>query len=314
MSWLRSAIWLLSATLAMAGTASAQGRSEDVTANGFPATLTLPGNVRQPPMALIISGSGPTDRDGNSIWGVSSAYLKKLGDELAAAGIASLRYDKRGVAGSVAVVREEDVTISTYVEDATRVLDWLLARSDVGPIAVVGHSEGGLVALCLARQRPTISRLVLLTTPGRPLGEVLRGQFANQPEPLKGQANAIIAELEAGRKVADVPPALALFFRPSIYPYLMSVFPLDPARSLSDIDQPALVVGGGTDLQIFRADFDALAAARPEVRSLWLPRMNHALVDVADDPADNLAAYADAGRPLSPGLAQTVAAFLQDTR
>ena len=150
MSWLRSAIWLTSAALAMVGTASAEGRSEDVTANGFPATLTLPGNARRPPMALIISGSGPTDRNGNSNWGVSSASLQKLADDLAAAGIASLRYDKRGVPGSAAVVREEDVTISTYVEDAARVLDWLVARSDVGPIAVVGHSEGGLVALRLA--------------------------------------------------------------------------------------------------------------------------------------------------------------------
>ena len=112
----------------------------------------------------------------------------------------------------------------------------------------------------------------------------------------------------------DVPAALALVFRPSIHPYLMSVFSLDPVRSLSDVKQPALVVGGAADLQVFRADFDALAAARPDVRSLWLPRMNHVLVDVADDPADNLAAYADAERPLSAGLVDTLAAFLRDAR
>lgn len=302
------------AVVMMAGSALADGPSrENVSAAGFPATLTVPAGGADAPAVLVIAGSGPTDRDGDSIVGVKAGYLALLADDLAASGIASLRYDKRGVAGSKPVAREDGLTIGSFIDDAADVFDWLAARPDAGPIVVIGHSEGGVIALELARRRPSIAGLVLVATPGRPLAETLRDQLAGYPELLRARSLEILAQLAAGKSVDDVPPPLLALFRPSVQPYLRSIFALAPARTLAELRLPVLVIGGGTDLQVPRADFDALSEARETVESRWFEHMNHILVDAEPDFAANIATYARPADALSAGLAGVISGFVRQT-
>jgi pimeloyl-ACP methyl ester carboxylesterase len=281
-----------------------------VVAGGLPATFLTPDRGAARAAVLLIAGSGPTDRDGNNAFGVSASYLAKLARALGDAGIASLRYDKRGVPGSIAVEDEGAITFDTIVDDAARAIDWLQAATPGTPLAAIGHSEGGLVALELAARRERLNRLVLLATPGRRPAETLRDQLGRLEEPLRAKALAILAELEAGGTDADVPPPLLPLFRPSVQPFVRSLFSLDPAARLRMLGRPTLAVGGGRDIQVGRADFDALVAVAG-VRALWLETMNHALAPVdTDDIGDNLAAYADPLAPLAPGLAEAVAGFL----
>ncbi len=304
----------LALTVNMAKAAAEDAQGIDVSVAGFPATLTVPTGADRPPVVLIIAGSGPTDRDGNSIAGVKAGYLSRLAGDLAAKGIASLRYDKRGVAGSKPANAEQDLAISTFVDDAAEIFDWLSARQDIGPIVIVGHSEGGLIALELAKQEEVkVAGVVLLATPGRPLAETLRDQVAAYPEPLRGQALEMIGEIEAGGSVTDVPAPLLPIFRPSVQPYLRSVFALRPAGMLADLKIPALVIGGGTDIQVSRADFDALSQARPGVESRWFARMNHVLVDAPADRKANIQTYLEPVAALSEGLVDTVADFVTET-
>ncbi len=298
--------------LALALTVSMAEGAEgiEVSAAGFPATLTVPAGVDRPPTVLIIAGSGPTDRDGNSIVGVKAGYLSRLADDLAAKGIASLRYDKRGIGGSKPAGAEQDLSISTFVDDAEQVLNWLSARPDAGAIVLVGHSEGGLIALELVKQRAEFAGVVLLATPGRPLAATLRDQVTAYPEPLRGQALEMIREIEAGDNVGDVPAPLLPIFRPSIQPYLRSLFTLRPAQALADLDMPALVIGGGTDLQVSQADFEALSQARAGVESRWFDRMNHVLVDAPTERKANIETYLRPIPGLSDGLADTIAEFV----
>ncbi len=291
----------------MACAAFAAGRSVD--AGGFPATLHDPAGAG--PLVVMIAGSGPTDRDGNSAFGVTAASLRKLADALAARGIGSLRYDKRGVPGSAPAGNEADVTFSTYVDDLRSVAAWAAARSPGRPLVLLGHSEGGLVALEATRAAPdAVSGLVLLATPGRPLAEMLRDQLANLPPPGRGEALAILQELEAGRRVETVPAGLAGLFRPSVQPFVVSLLALRPAAALTEVDMPVLVVGGGTDIQVGRADFDALAGARADVASRWFESMNHVLADAPADRAANIATYGDPDVPLVGGLVDTIAGFV----
>jgi len=81
-------------------------------------------------------------------------------------------------------------------------------------------------------------------------------------------------------------------------PGIASAFAEDPIPPLKLIDQPTLIIGGGRDLQMARLDFAALSAASPVAKTLWLPDMNHVLVDVTDD-ADNMAAYNQSERALT---------------
>lgn len=305
---LRLAALLLALLLTPAADAAAT--ETNVNANGFPATLALPDGVRKPPAVLFIAGSGPTDRNGNNPLGVTANYLGKLAKALEAQNIASLRYDKRGLKGAPGVAREEDVTIATFMDDAAAVFDWLRQRNDLGPILVVGHSEGGLVALGLAERRPDVAGLVLLSSLGRPPADTLRDQLQAAEEPIRGKALAILAELEAGKSVAEVPPELMGLFRPSVQPFVRALLATRPAEMLAKLPQPALVVGGGSDFQVRRPDFDALATARPDVESRWFERMNHVLTDSVSIRFLNVMTYVSPDLPLTPGLADTIGAFV----
>jgi pimeloyl-ACP methyl ester carboxylesterase len=290
-------------------TAHAAERSVD--AGGFPATLA--GEASLGPMVVIVAGSGPTDRDGNSRLGVTASYLRKLAEALGERGVASLRYDKRGIPGGAAIPPEAELTFDTYASDLAAVLDWAAATFPDRPLVALGHSEGGLVTLEAATDARTASLagVVLLATPGRPPGETLRDQLRALPQPMQDETLAILAELEAGRTVGDVPPTLANLFRPSVQPFIRSLLALRPAAVLAALDRPAMVIGGGTDIQVTRADFDALAAARPDVEAIWFPAMNHVLTDAPADFAGNVATYADPEAALTPGLADAIAEFVQ---
>lgn len=262
--------------------------------------------------ALIIAGSGPTDRDGNNPLGVSSSSYRLLAEGLAARGVATVRADKRGVGESTAaLVAEADLRFTDYSDDA-RAWAAETARLTGQPcVWLIGHSEGALVALtAVTAGDDGVCGLVLLAGAGRPIGAVLREQLANAPEPLRSQAVAILAELEAGRPVTDVPPPLAALFRPSVQPYLISWLPLDPAAMVAAWDGPVMIGQGTTDIQVGLTDANALAAARPDARLTIWEGVNHLLKIAPADRAANNATYSDPTLPLAPGVVEDVAGFI----
>lgn len=266
--------------------------------------------------ALIIAGSGPTDRDGNSPMGVSASSYRLLAEGLAAHGVATVRTDKRGVGESASsLMSEADLVFTDYADDA-RAWAAETARLTGQPCAwLIGHSEGALVALTAAsRDDEAICGLVLLSGAGRPIGAVLREQLASAPEPFLSQALAILAELEAGRPVAEVPPQLAALFRPSVQPYMISWLPLDPAALVAAYEGPVMIGQGTTDIQVGVADARAMAAARPDARLAIWEGVNHLLKIAPADRAANAATYRDPDLPLAPGVVEDVAGFILQPR
>lgn len=263
---------------------------------------------------LIVPGSGPMDRDGNSPLGIRAAPYAKLAEGLAAEGIGSLRYDKRGVAGSATLVaREEDITVERSVADVVDLLDDLSRRPGVRRVALLGHSEGGLFAMLAAARRP-VSSLVLAATPGRRLLDVIEAQLAALvPPQVVDTILGVLRRVAAGERVTDVPPEAMALARPSVQPFLAGLLTLDPAGLIAAVPAAPLIVTGGRDLQVTDADRDALRAVRPDAMLAHFAEMNHVLVDVPDDRAANVAAYADADRALTPGVAPAIAGFVART-
>lgn len=265
-------------------------------------------------IAVILPGSGPTDRDGNSPLGVAAFTYRLLAEGLAEQGIATLRIDKRGIAASVAAgPAEADLRFDAYAADARAWATEAASRASLPCAWLIGHSEGALVALkAVDGGDDKICGLVLLSGAGRPAGVVIREQLENGlPEPLKAQAFAALTELEAGRTVADTPPALAALFRPSVQPYLISWLPLDPAALLAAYDGPVFIGQGTTDLQISVTDAQALAAADPKATLKLWDGVNHLLKTAPADRAANMATYANPALPLAPGVAEDVGAFIR---
>ena len=304
----------------MSGFAAAASAPVSVEVTG----LTLRGTLETPdtpapwPTVLIVAGSGPTDRNGNSA-GLPGANnsLQELAQGLANLGIASVRYDKRGVGQSLppagTSLKEEDLVFGDFVNDAAAWLRQLKADPRVRALGLVGHSEGALIALAAA-QAGDVAAVVTLAGPGENLADVLARQVganpANPPQ-LRAEVDRILAELRAGRRVNEVMPVLAPLFRPSVQPFLISAFRYEPAGLIKSLPAPVMIVQGTSDLQVTPEDARRLAQARPEAELLLVPGMNHVLKQVGEDTALNQRSYVDASVPLSPDLLAPIATFLK---
>lgn len=272
-------------------------------------TMLMPeGDTRA--VAVIIAGSGPTDRDGNSPLGVTASTYRLLAEGLAERGITTVRYDKRGIAGSTAAATAEaDLRFGQLAKDARGWAGLAAERSGQPCTWLIGHSEGALVAQVATQAANDICGLVLLSGAGRPAGAVIREQLASVPDPLKTEAYAALSELEAGR-TTEGPPALAALFRASVQPYLISWLALDPAGLLATYPGPVLIGQGTTDIQIGMTDAEALAAAQPRATLVRWEGVNHLLKVASSERAANLETYSDPTLPLAPGVVDTVADFI----
>jgi pimeloyl-ACP methyl ester carboxylesterase len=282
---------------------------------GLHGTYAKPANAAgRKPAVLIIAGSGPTDRNGNGP-ALSTDSYRKLAEGLATAGIASLRYDKRGIGESRAkVTKEEDVMFEDFVADAASAANDLLQRKDVSSVLLAGHSEGAILALAAA-SRVEVAGIILLAAPGRDLLNVTRAQLKGRlPPDLDARANEMLDALRAGQRVADVPQPLQVLFRPSVQPFLISAGRYDPAKLVADTTRPVLILHAERDLQVMRDDLDALRIAKPDARFVVLPEANHTLKTSPEDLPGNLALYKNPDAPLDPGVIPALVEFVQSVR
>lgn len=274
-------------------------------------SLLLPKSDTPVPVVLIISGSGPTDRDGNNPEGGRNDSLKRLAWVLARHNIASVRYDKRGVAASLAATPDErNLSVEAYVADAVAWSHKLAADPRLGPLILLGHSEGALIA-SLAAPQANAAAVISLSGSARPIDQVLRQQLINRlPPPLMLRSNELLDSLKAGRLDSNVPAQLQVIFRPSVQPYLISLFRQDPARAFAALQMPALIIQGSNDIQVGADDARQLKAAKPDAELALIEGMNHVMRIVPNDVKRQLASYKDPNLPLAAELGTRILRFI----
>jgi pimeloyl-ACP methyl ester carboxylesterase len=277
-------------------------------------TLELPAAKTPVPVVLIIAGSGPTDRNGNSkaLPGQNNS-LKYLADGLASHGIASLRYDKRGIGESAAAAtKEEDLRFDMYVDDAAGWLKQLRADKRFTTVSVAGHSEGSLIGMIAARQAGA-DGYISLEGAGRKPEDILVEQLSPQlPPAMMATTKHLLDLISAGAPpdTTTVPPVLMSLFRPSVRPYMISWFRYDPAVEISKLTVPALIVQGTTDIQTSMTDAKALAAGYPAARFLAIDGMNHVLKNAPPGRAEQMPIYSDPSIPVVPKLIDEMSSFV----
>ncbi|WP_218018820.1 alpha/beta hydrolase [Novosphingobium rosa] len=315
---------LLPMLLALTAAAPGAVSSSDIAASGprgdLKGTLVTVAGSTQPPV-LILPGSGPTDRDGNSPLGLKGSTYRLLAEGLAQQGIPSTRIDKRGsFASAGAVADRSELTLPGYVQDTRAWIAATRAKTGATCVWLLGHSEGGLVALQTAADSPKdICGLILVSTAGRPLEQVLKQQLRANPAnaPLLPDADRAIDTLSAGRRVdpATLPPPLAGLFRSEVQPLWISELAVDPIALIGRLKLPVLIMQGEKDLQVSVEDARRLKEGQPAARLTLLPDANHVLKSVAsEERSANFATYADPNLPLAPHIVEGIAAFITAKR
>lgn len=277
-------------------------------------TLTVPQTRKAKWVVLIVPGSGPTDRDGNGP-NLKTDGLRMLAEGLAEAGVASLRFDKRGVGQSLpAATNEHGLRIDHYASDVAKWIAFLRTRQEFAHIAVAGHSEGALVAMLGARVTKPDS-IVLIAGAGNRSANILRAQFKpHLTAELQAEHDAILNTLESGKEVSDVSKVFATIYRPSVQPYLISWFKYDPVEVAKGLGLPMLIIHGGNDVQVSHEEFVKLTQAIPQAQKVLLPGMNHILKNVRGDLATQVPSYGDPTLPLAPELTENIVRFLDGVK
>ena len=284
---------------------------------GLAATLTLPRGAGEVgagavPVAVIIAGSGPTDRNGNSVMGIRPNAYAQLAWRLAERGIATLRYDKRGLPGTQGTFDITKMTLADFAADARAAAESLSRDRRFSRVVFLGHSEGASLALIAAGQGAPVSGVIHVSGLGRGTAEVLREQLSRQFDSVTlVRYDTAMKHYLLGEQLADVPPQLAMLFVPVNRTFMSSMMAFDPPAAIRAVRQPVLIVQGATDLQARVVDAERLHAARPDAQLVVIPRANHVLKQVTDTTLiGQLPSYQNPALPIMPEVVKAIADWI----
>ncbi len=274
-------------------------------------TLTIPKGQAVFPVALIHAGSGPTDRDGNSAIAGENNSLKMISEALAEAGIASIRYDKRGIAESMALLqKEEDLIFEDYIKDVNLWIEKLRTDSRFEKIFIIGHSEGALIGAQAAADS-NVDGFISLAGVGSSAYDAIKRQLSSQPKEITDITTPYLDELNKGNLIDNVPQEYYSLFRPSVQPYMISWFKYNPVEVYKTIEAPILIIQGNNDLQVTVEDAKSLNSAK-ESKLVIIEGMNHILKDAPTDPEGNFDTYKDPKLPLNEELKNEIIDFINE--
>lgn len=270
--------------------------------------LLMP-KTEKPPLVILLSGSGPNDRDGNSNL-VKGNMLKKLAQQLSLNGIASYRYDKR----SSKYVKERNPAVNTmifdaFIEDASACIDFFNKQDRFGKIYILGHSQGSLVGMVAAKDK--IDGFISLAGPGTSIDETITEQIHLSAPQFTEDTKRVFKILKSGKTTDSFPMALASVFNKQIQPFMMSWMKYNPKVEIQKLNMPILIINGTNDIQVKEEDANILHNASPKSQLKIIENMNHALVIYeGKDNLGNMKSYNEINRSLSTDLITALASFI----
>ncbi|MDB5132812.1 MAG: hypothetical protein JWR02_2561 [Mucilaginibacter sp.] len=274
-------------------------------------SLVTPKNISgKVPVVLIIADTGPTDRDGNNPKaGVTANTYKLLANALGKSGIATLRYDKRFAGSSVSTVKESELAMEDYSDDAVSLIHLLNDDPRFSKIILFGHGEGSLVAMMASIDEP-IKAFISAEGAGEQADKILTDQMKLKTEFIAGEFKAILDSLRKGKTTPNVDPALYYVAAPSKQHFLMSWCRLVPQRGIKRMKMPVMIIHGSTDLQIPVDNAEKLKKAKSDAVLLIINGMNHILKEAPANPDQNMATFYKPDLPLKPELVAGMVDFI----
>ena len=271
-------------------------------------TLLVPKDVEKPSLALIIAGSGPTNRDGNQNF-LKNNSLKKLAEEISARGIATFRYDKRIVKQIREGNIDENIMFDDFVIDAISVVDYFKSKKEFSKIFVIGHSQGSLVGMLAAKGKA--DGFISLAGVGQTIDKVITDQITKTAPMFTEDTYRVFESLREGNTISDFPPALASVFRLDIQPFIINWMQYDPQEIIKELKIPVLIINGTKDIQTAENEAKLLKKANTNAELVFIEKMNHILVPIEGDTLENTKSYNEPLRELSKELITTIVSFIK---
>ncbi|WP_179005647.1 alpha/beta hydrolase family protein [Winogradskyella forsetii] len=271
-------------------------------------TLLSPNGNDKPNLAIIIAGSGPTNRNGNQNF-LKNNSLKKLAEGLTDNGIATFRYDKRIVKQILKNNVDKNMMFDDFVSDASDVLDYFKEKDSYNKIYVIGHSQGSLVGMLSAKDKA--DGFISLAGAGNNIGDVIIEQVTKMAPKLGTEAQRIVGLLKKGENTTDYPDALGSMFGPNIQDFMINWMTHTPTEIIQDLEMPILIINGTKDLQVSVKEAELLKEANDQAKLIIIDNMNHVLFEIEGDDLENSKSYNESFRKVSPILIESITDFIK---
>ena len=285
--------------------------SSDVDGGKLFGTLTLPQNGSDT-VILLVAGSGPVPKDGT----VNEFY--QLANALADKGIATLRYDKRGMFDSSNIhTTNETIRVDDFVQDIEVLLKDLKEDGRFKRVFLLGHSQGALYG-AMAIEHESVDGFISLCGAGRTMDVLLKEQLASNPynpKEIVDEANTIIDHLKNNEKVTEMNPQLQSLFDVSLQDYLIQWISIDPVNVYTKINEvPTLIIQGDNDTQVSVEDAKLLHEAIPNSKLVIVEHMSHVLKDAKDksDYLEHMKVYTAVNDPINRKVVDEIQQFVSE--
>ncbi|MEO9076203.1 MAG: alpha/beta fold hydrolase [Gelidibacter sp.] len=260
-------------------------------------------------LAIIIGGSGPTDRDGNQNF-LKTNNLKKLGQLLGYNGIASFRYDKRIVKQIKMNTIDPNIRFDDFVSDAIDVINYFKTKKEFKNIYIIGHSQGSLIGMLAAQEH--VNGFISLAGAGQSIDNVVIEQVQKTAPMFTEDTKRVFAILKSGATTTDYPPALASIFDSSVQEFMMSWMKFDPAVAINSLKIPVLIINGTKDLQVETVEAELLHKANEKSELKLIEKMNHVLYIIEGDAQENAKSYNNHNGKISEELVKDIVDFIKE--
>lgn len=273
--------------------------------------LLVPENEETPTLAILIQGSGPTDRNGNQPM-VNNNSLKYLAEGLSNRKIATFRYDKRLVnLARQGRLKEENIVFDDFIKDAIDVTAYFKKDPRFSKIIIIGHSEGSLVGM-VASQENRADAFISIAGAGQEIDDVIVDQLERQAPALKEDARNSFDDLRVNGIATNYGEGLSSIFRPSVQPFMRTWMAYNPQKEIAKLNIPVFIINGNQDIQVDENEAKLLKEAKPDAEFLIIEGMNHIFKKITlGDTMENAKSYNEPNRKVMPELIETIENFIK---
>ena len=281
--------------------------STDITINRYiDGTLLVPESVENPPLVIIIAGSGPTDRNGNQSF-MRNDMLKKLAERLSENGITTFRYDKRVVKQLKTRTFDNNIRFDDFVTDAKSVVTYF--KSSYASITIAGHSQGSLVGLLAAEAGA--NSFISLAGAGNSIDQIILEQITKTAPFFTEETKRVLQVLKSGETTTEFPQALGSIFNLEIQPFMINWMQYNPQELIENLEMPVLIINGTKDLQVSATEAQLLKTHKTDAELVIVENMNHLLFKINGDDLVNTKSYNEMNHPIMPEVVEVMVNFIK---